>query len=70
MLKFKPDTAALGEWWGKTGSKAINCLGFDQSSEIIKPQYAIHRLWETQNIDAYVTTEVGQHQMGGAILSL
>ena len=46
-MKFKPDTAALGEWWGKINSwKAINCLGFDQSGEIIKPQYAIHRLWE------------------------
>ena len=67
-MKFKPDTEALGEWWGKINSwKAINCLGFDQSSEIIKPQYAIHRLWEkTQNIDAYVTTEVGQHQMWAA----
>ena len=67
-MKFKPDTAALGEWWGKINSwKAINCLGFDQSGEIIKPQYAIHRLWEkTQNIDAYVTTEVGQHQMWAA----
>ena len=67
-MKFKPDTAALDEWWGKIkGWKAINCLGFDQSGEVIKPQYAIHRLWEkTQNIDAYVTTEVGQHQMWAA----
>ena len=67
-MKFKPDATALGEWWGQINSwKAINCLGFDQSGEIIKPQYAIHRLWEkTQNIDAYVTTEVGQHQMWAA----
>ena len=47
--------------------EAINCLGFDQSGDIIKPQYAIHRLWEkTQEIDSYVTTEVGQHQMWAA----
>ena len=67
-IKFKPDAAAMNAWWGKINAwKAINCLGFDQSGDIIKPQYAIHRLWEkTKDVDAYVTTEVGQHQMWAA----
>jgi acetolactate synthase-1/2/3 large subunit len=44
-----------------------DCLAFDQSGDIIKPQYAIKRLCEmTCKHDVYVTTEVGQHQMWAA----
>ena len=67
-LKFKPNQPDLDAWWSKINSwKSIDCLGFDQSGDIIKPQYAIHRLWEkTQGMDAFVSTEVGQHQMWAA----
>ena len=67
-IKFKRDDEALNAWWGKINNwKAINCLGFDQSGDIIKPQHAIHRLYEmTKDRDTYVTTEVGQHQMWAA----
>lgn len=67
-LKFKPNQADLDAWWSTINSwKSINCLGYDQSGDIIKPQYAIHRLWEkTQGMDAFVSTEVGQHQMWAA----
>ncbi|MCE2517289.1 MAG: acetolactate synthase 3 large subunit [Alphaproteobacteria bacterium] len=67
-IKFKPDADAMAAWWGKIQSwKSIDCLRFDQSGDIIKPQYAIHRLWEkTQGMDAFVSTEVGQHQMWAA----
>ena len=42
-------------------------LDYDQSGDIIKPQYAIHRLWQmSKDRDVYVTTEVGQHQMWAA----
>ena len=67
-IKFSPDKAALDSWWKKINSwKSVNCLHYDQSDKIIKPQYAIHRLWEmTRDRDAFVTTEVGQHQMWAA----
>jgi len=67
-IKFAPDKPALDSWWKKINSwKSVNCLHYDQSDKIIKPQYAIHRLWEmTRDRDAFVTTEVGQHQMWAA----
>jgi acetolactate synthase-1/2/3 large subunit len=67
-IKFAPEKAALDNWWNKIDSwKSVNCLHYDQSDKIIKPQYAIHRLWEkTKGMDAFVTTEVGQHQMWAA----
>ena len=67
-IKFRGNDAALKAWWKKIGEwKAINCLAYSQTGEIIKPQYAIHRLWEkTRDLDAFVTTEVGQHQMWAA----
>ena len=67
-IKFKPDAKSLDEWWAEINRwKSIKCLGFDQSDQIIKPQYAIHRLCEkTKAKETFVTTEVGQHQMWAA----
>jgi acetolactate synthase-1/2/3 large subunit len=67
-IKFKPDVKAMAAWWAKIKAwKSVDCLSYDQSSDVIKPQYAIHRLCEkTKGIDTYVTTEVGQHQMWAA----
>ena len=49
------------------GWQKRDCLAFDQSGDIIKPQHAIKRLCElTAKHDVYVTTEVGQHQMWAA----
>jgi acetolactate synthase I/II/III large subunit len=62
------DKPALKAWWGKIdGWRARNCLAYRPSNEVIKPQYAVQRLYElTKDRDAYVTTEVGQHQMWAA----
>ncbi|WP_201859938.1 acetolactate synthase 3 large subunit [Microvirga soli] len=62
------DKVALKDWWGKIeGWRARNCLGFRNSNETIKPQYAIQRLYElTKDRKTYITTEVGQHQMWAA----
>ena len=65
----RPDERALKGWWEQIGLwKAIDCLKFDQGKKIIKPQYAIKRLYEmTQGYDeVFITTEVGQHQMWAA----
>jgi acetolactate synthase I/II/III large subunit len=63
-----PDKKALQAWWEQIAKwRAINSLAYRNSNEIIKPQYAIQRLYEqTKDRDAYVTTEVGQHQMWAA----
>ncbi len=63
-----PDRAALKSWWGQIDTwRRRNSLAYRPSSEIIKPQYAIERLYAaTKDRDVYITTEVGQHQMWAA----
>ncbi|HZB92055.1 MAG TPA: acetolactate synthase 3 large subunit [Stellaceae bacterium] len=66
--RFKPDREALGAWWKEIeGWRQRNCLAYGKSDKVIKPQYAIERLFAlTRGRDIYVTTEVGQHQMWAA----
>jgi len=63
-----PDKKALQAWWEQIGQwRAKKSLSFTNSNEIIKPQYAIQRLYQqTKDRDTYITTEVGQHQMWAA----
>jgi acetolactate synthase I/II/III large subunit len=62
------DRQALAEWWKQIDKwRTRKSLAYKNSNEIIKPQYAIQRLYElTKNRDVYITTEVGQHQMWAA----
>ncbi|MGE5477579.1 MAG: acetolactate synthase 3 large subunit [Bacteroidales bacterium] len=62
------DDKALKAWWAEIESwRARNCLHYENSNKIIKPQYAIQRLYElTKHKNPYITTEVGQHQMWSA----
>ena len=64
----QPDKKALSEWWRQIGEwRARNCLAYKSSKEIIKPQYALERLYHhIKDKDFYITTEVGQHQMWAA----
>ncbi len=73
IKKVKPNFAKsnkqkISKWWEKIQRwRSINSFDFVNSTETIKPQYAIQRLYElTKNKDTYVTTEVGQHQMWAA----
>ena len=65
----KPDEAALADWW-KTieGWRSRDCLKYDRANtDVIKPQKVIETLWDmTKDADAYVTSDVGQHQMWAA----
>jgi acetolactate synthase-1/2/3 large subunit len=67
-LSPKVDKPALAGWWRQIEEwRAKDCLRYQPSKEIIKPQYAVQRLYElTKGRDTYVTTEVGQHQMWAA----
>ncbi|MCB1466099.1 MAG: biosynthetic-type acetolactate synthase large subunit, partial [Rhizobiaceae bacterium] len=62
------DKKAIAEWWTQINVwRKRNSLGYKKSETVIKPQYAIQRLYElTKDRDAYITTEVGQHQMWAA----
>ncbi len=61
------DGQAIAQWWQQIAEwRAINCLDFDRSSELIKPQFVIEQLYEVTKGDAYVTSDVGQHQMWAA----
>ncbi|NOR62547.1 MAG: acetolactate synthase 3 large subunit [Rhodobacteraceae bacterium] len=64
----KTKSAAIKKWWGQINEwQARNCLDYTNSSKIIKPQHALQRLEAlTKNMDRYITTEVGQHQMWAA----
>ena len=63
-----PDRKALAGWWQQIDKwRARKSLAYRNSNEVIKPQYAIQRLYElTKSRDTYITTEVGQHQMWAA----
>ncbi|MFN3483331.1 MAG: biosynthetic-type acetolactate synthase large subunit, partial [Rhabdaerophilum calidifontis] len=65
---YEADAAALKAWWGEiTKWRSRNSLGYRNSTEVIKPQYAIERLYElTRGRKTCITTEVGQHQMWAA----
>jgi len=62
------DKAALAAWWQQIDKwRGRKSLAYRNSSEVIKPQYAIERLYAlTRDRDVYITTEVGQHQMWAA----
>jgi acetolactate synthase-1/2/3 large subunit len=63
----KIDQKALKAWWAQIELwKAKDCLRYDRTSPIIKPQYVIEKLWEVTGGDAIVTSDVGQHQMWAA----
>ena len=65
---LRPDKAALAQWWEQIKTwRARDCFAYAPSKDLIKPQYAIQRLYElTKDRDTYITTEVGQHQMWAA----
>ncbi len=72
MIKESPqrvEPSDLTAWWTTIeGWRARNCLAYDdQNQEVIKPQKVIQTLWNmTKDADAYVTSDVGQHQMWAA----
>ena len=66
--KYQAKADKLKAWWGDINSwRARNSLSYRNTSDVIKPQYAIERLYAlTKDRTTYITTEVGQHQMWAA----
>ena len=63
----RPSGQALGAWWEQIHRwKSIDCLAYSYSDTLIKPQSVLQKLYEVTGGDAYVTSDVGQHQMWAA----
>jgi acetolactate synthase-1/2/3 large subunit len=63
----QPKKQALAKWWEQIDKwRSMNCLKYDHKSKLIKPQYAVELLHKVTKGDAYVTSDVGQHQMFAA----
>ncbi|MGV0005076.1 MAG: biosynthetic-type acetolactate synthase large subunit [Candidatus Porifericomitaceae bacterium WSBS_2022_MAG_OTU9] len=62
-----PDAGALAQWWQQINAwRGVDCLRYNRDSEVIKPQFVIEQLHELTGGDAYITSDVGQHQMWAA----
>ena len=72
MIRETPqrvEPAALASWWDTIeGWRSRDCLRYDRNNtEVIKPQMVVETLWNmTRDVDAYITSDVGQHQMWAA----
>ena len=66
--RIRPDAQALGAWWSQIAEwRKRDCLRYAHSPDVIKPQQVVETLWKlTRDGDAYITSDVGQHQMWAA----
>ncbi|MBX3613556.1 MAG: acetolactate synthase 3 catalytic subunit [Burkholderiaceae bacterium] len=63
----KTNARALAAWWQQIGEwRKRECLKYRPSNEVIKPQAVVEKLWEVTGGDAFITSDVGQHQMWAA----
>ena len=63
----KVDEPVLQQWWDQIKAwRDVDSLAYDRDSKLIKPQFVIQKLCEVTEGDAYVTSDVGQHQMWAA----
>jgi len=57
----------LAAWWKQIDEwRGVKSLAYEHSDDVIKPQYVVQKLWEVTKGEAYVTSDVGQHQMWAA----
>jgi acetolactate synthase-1/2/3 large subunit len=63
----KPNLPAVSNWWKQINEwRGKDCLKYSSSDLVIKPQDVVEKLWQVTGGDAYVTSDVGQHQMWAA----
>jgi len=61
------DRDSIDEWWKTVNKwKSVDSLAYDKDDKVIKPQYVVQKLLEITRGDAYITSDVGQHQMWAA----
>jgi len=62
-----PPSQALAAWWTQIEAwRARDCLKYERAADVIKPQAVVEALWRVTQGDAFVTSDVGQHQMWAA----
>jgi acetolactate synthase-1/2/3 large subunit len=58
---------AIDKWWTQINEwRAQDCLKYDRDSGTIKPQFVVEELFKATHGDAFITSDVGQHQMFAA----
>lgn len=63
----KPDTKAIKPWWDQIKQwQSMDCLRYEDTNKVIKPQYVVEKIYELTKGDAYICSDVGQHQMWAA----
>ncbi|MEJ2321414.1 MAG: thiamine pyrophosphate-dependent enzyme [Gammaproteobacteria bacterium] len=63
----RPHPENLENWWERIEAwRGLDCLYYEQNGELIKPQYAVEVMNKVTHGDAFVTSDVGQHQMFAA----
>ena len=66
-VETRPDPKALTAWWKQIEEwRGRDCLNYPTSTEVIKPQSVVQKVWEVTKGDAFITSDVGQHQMWAA----
>ena len=64
---IKPNATAIQAWWKQINEwRQKECLKYPTSDQVIKPQSVVEKLWEVTKGDAFITSDVGQHQMWAA----
>ena len=59
--------AAIDAWWDQLGTwRSQDCLRYERSETVVKPQHVVETLWNLTGGDIFVTSDVGQHQMWAA----
>ena len=65
--EIQPNAVALQAWWKQINEwRSKECLKYPTSDQVIKPQSVVEKLWEVTKGDAFITSDVGQHQMWAA----
>lgn len=65
--KEETDAHAIKEWWKQIDLwRERDCLRYDRESSVIKPQMVVEKLYSVTKGDAFITSDVGQHQMWAA----
>ena len=63
----RPDPTKLSAWWRQVSEwRKKDCLRYEKNGDAIKPQYVVEKLWDVTGGNAFVTSDVGQHQMWAA----
>ncbi|AVR97796.1 acetolactate synthase 3 catalytic subunit [Pseudoduganella armeniaca] len=65
--EHRPNAAHLSKWWGQISEwRGRECLKYTNSDLVIKPQSVVEKVYQITNGDAFITSDVGQHQMWAA----